>query len=149
MKLSEMFPSNLLKAQDVTDSGGEMPLTISKVDMKDFDGDNGAKERKPILYFANDKQMVLNKTNGTALGQMFGNDTDDWVGKEIILIVQNVDFAGKTTPAIRIKNLSSKDMQIQEFWRKARELGFSREEGLKHLSEFGGDFVKATAALVF
>lgn len=149
MKLNEMFPSNLLKAQDVTDAGGEMPLTISKIDMKDFDGDNGAKERKPIIFFANDKQMVCNKTNGTTLGEMFGNETDDWIGKEITLIVQSVDFAGKSTPAIRIKNLNSKDVLIQEYWRKTREMGMTREEGLAHLKEFGGDFSHANAALVF
>jgi len=147
MKLNEMFPSNLLKAQDVTDAGGEMPLTISKIEMKEFDGDNGSKERKPIIFFANEKQMVCNKTNGTTLGEMFGNETDDWLGKEITLIVQSVDFAGKSTPAIRIKNLNSKDILIQEYWKKARELGFTREEGLAHLKEFDGDFSKAVAAL--
>ena len=149
MKLNEMFPSNLLKAQDVTDAGGEMPLTIAKVEMKEFDGDNGTKERKPIIFFTNDKQMVCNKTNGTTLGQMLGNDTDDWLGKEITLIVQSVDFAGKSTPAIRIKNLNSKDVQVQEFWSKVRELNYTRDEGLATLKEHGGDFVKATAALTF
>jgi hypothetical protein len=149
MKLTEMFPSNLLKAQDVTDAGGEMPLTISKIDMKEFDGDNGSKERKPIIFFANDKQMVCNKTNGTTLGEMFGNETDEWIGKQITLIVQSVDFAGKSTPAIRIKNLNSKDLLIQEYWSKAREVGLTREEGLAHLKEFNQDFAAATAALVF
>ena len=149
MKLNEMFPTNLLKAQDVTDAGGEMPLTISKIDLKDFDGDNGVKERKPIIFFTNDKQMVCNKTNGTTLGEMFGNETDEWIGKEITLIVQNVDFAGKSTPAIRIKNLNSKDILIQEYWKKTREVGLTRDEGLAHLKEFAGDFSAATAALVF
>ncbi len=147
MKLSEMFPSNLLKAADVTDAGGEMPLTISKIEMKDFDTDNGGKERKPIIYFTNDKQMVCNKTNGTALGQMFGNDTDDWLGKSITLIVQNVDFSGKSTPAIRVKNLNSREVLIQEYWAKSREVGMSREEGLAHLAQFNGNFAEALAAI--
>lgn len=149
MKLSELFPSNLLKAQDVTDAGGEMPVTISKIEVKEFDGDNGAKERKPVIYFANDKQMVCNKTNGTTLAELFGQETDEWIGKQIILIVQNVDFAGKSTPAIRIKNLNSKDVLIQEYWSKTRELNLTRDEGLAHLKEFGGDFAQALAALHF
>lgn len=148
MKLNEMFPSNLLKAADVSDAGGEMPLTIAKIEMKEFDGDNGSKERKPIIFFANDKQMVCNKTNGTMLGEMFGTETDEWIGKTITLIVQNVDFAGKSTPAIRIKNLNSKDMQIKNFWAKAYEMGFTREDGLAHLKQFDGDFAKALATLV-
>lgn len=149
MKLNEMFPSNLLKAQDVTDAGGEMPVTISKIELKEFDTDGGGKERKPIIFFANDKQMVCNKTNGTTLGEMFGQETDDWIGKSITLIVQNVDFAGKSTPAIRIKNLNSKDLLIQEFWSQTRVMNLTREEGLAHLKEFNGDFAAATAALVF
>lgn len=149
MKLNEMFPSNLLKAQDVTDAGGEMQVTIKSIDMKEFDADGGGKERKPIIFFTNDKQMVCNKTNGTTLGEMFGNETDEWLNKPITLIVQNVDFAGKSTPAIRIKNLNSKDILIQEFWTKTREMGLTREEGLAHLKEFNQDFAAATAALVF
>ena len=148
MKLTEMFPSNLLKAADVSDAGGEMPLTIARIEMKEFDTDNGGKERKPIIFFANDKQMVCNKTNGTALAEMFGNETDEWLGKSITLIVQNVDFAGKSTPAIRIKNLNSKDMLIQNYWTKAREIGFTREDGLAHLKQFNNDFAAALDALV-
>jgi hypothetical protein len=149
MKISELFPSNLLKAQDVTDAGGEMPLTIKEIKISEFDKDGGGKERKPIIYFTNEKQMVCNKTNGNTLAEMFGDETDGWLAKEIILIVQDVDFQGKSTPAIRIKNLNNKDMLIQEYWKKARELGFTREEGLKHLEEFGKDFNKALAGLAF
>jgi NACalpha-BTF3-like transcription factor len=148
MKLTEMFPSNLLKAQDVTDAGGEMPLTIESVELKEFDGDNG-KERKPIIHFKEGKQMVCNKTNGNAIAELYGDDTDGWIGKELILVVRDVDFQGKSTPAIRVKNLSSKDVQIQAFWSKVRELNYSRDEGLAALKEHGGDFVKATAALTF
>lgn len=149
MKLNEMFPSNLLKAQDVTDAGGEMPLTIEKVEIKEFDTDAGGKERKPIIHFKEGKQMVCNKTNGNAIAELYGDETDNWLGKEIVLVVRDVDFQGKSTPAIRVKNLNSKDLLIQEFWQKVKEFNMSREEGLAHLKEHGGDFSKAVAALVF
>ena len=147
MKLSELFPSNLLKAQDVTDAGGEMPLTIKEIKISEFDKDGGGKERKPIIYFTNEKQMVCNKTNGNLISEMYGDETDGWIGKKVTLIVQEVDFAGKRTPAIRIKNLNSKEDAIQAYWLKAREMGFTRDEGLAHLKEHGGDFVKALAGL--
>lgn len=149
MKLSEMFPSNLLKAQDVLDAGGEMPVTIDKVELSEFDNDSGAKERKPVIHFKEGKQMVCNKTNGNAIAEMYGEETDNWIGKELTLVVRDVDFQGKTTPAIRIKNLNSKDVQIQEYWQKVKEFNLSRDEGLAHLKEHSGDFVKATAALTF
>lgn len=149
MKLSEMFPSNLLKAQDVLDAGGEMPLVIRKIEIKEFDADGGGKERKPIIFFDGEKQMVCNKTNGNAIAELYGEETDNWIGKEIVLVVRDVDFQGKSTPAIRIKNLNSKDVQIQEYWQKVKEFNMTRDEGLAHLKEHDGDFVKATAALVF
>ena len=147
MKLTEMYPSNLLKAADVTDAGGEMLMKIAAIEMKEFDTDNGGKESKPILIFADDKRMVLNKTNATNLASMLGNDTDMWIGHEITLISQDVSFADKTVPAIRIKNLNSKDVLIQSFWTKTREIGFTREEGLAHLKQFAGDFKAALEAL--
>lgn len=146
MKLSEMYPSNLLKAQDITDAGGEMELTISKIEIKEFDGDKG-KESKPVIHFAEGKQMVCNKTNGNIISDMYGDETDDWLGKKVILIVQDVDFAGKQTPAIRVKNLNSKEAAIQAYWTKTRELGLTRDEGLEHLKLFSGDFSKALEGL--
>ena len=146
MKLSEMYPSNLLKAQDVSDAGGEMELTILSIEIKEFESDSG-KERKPIIHFVEGKQMVCNKTNGNLLGEMFGDESDDWLGKKITLVVQEVDFAGKRTPAIRVKNLNSKEAAVQAYWNHARAIGFDREEGLTHLKKFSGDFVRALAGL--
>ena len=147
MKLSEMFPSNFLKAQDVTDAGGEMDLKIFNVEMKEFDTDEGGKEKKAVLIFANDKRMVLNKTNAGLIAQMFGDDTDQWLNQNVTLVVQDVPFGNKTVPAIRIKNLNSKDAIIQAFWNKARELGFTRQDGLDHLKQFQNDFKAALESL--
>lgn len=147
MKLSEMFPSNFLKAADVTDAGGEMDMTVFTVEMKEFDNDEGGKEKKAVLIFSNDKRMVLNKTNAGLIAQMFGDDTDKWINQNITLIVQDVPFGNKTVPAIRVKNLNSKDAIIQAFWTKAREMGFTRQDGLDHLKQFNNDFKAATDAL--
>ena len=144
MKLTDMFPTSLLKAQDVTDNGGQMNLVISKVELQKFNKDNGGEETKPIVHFTNDKQMVCNKTNATALFSMLGEDTDMWIGKPVTLIVMDVDFQGKQTPAIRVKNMNNKDMLIQEFWRKAKqELYMSDEMGQTVLKKHNGDFAAA------
>ena len=50
MKLSEMFPSNFLKAADVTDAGGEMDMTIFTVEMKEFDTDEGGKADNELHF---------------------------------------------------------------------------------------------------
>jgi len=143
MKLTDMFPTSILKAQDVTDAGGQMSLIVSKVEMSEFT-DNGKAESKPIVHFTNNKQMVCNKTNAKSLFSMLGDDTDLWTGKSVTLIVQDVDFQGTMTPAIRVKNLNNKDMLIQEFWRKAKqELFMSDEMGQAVVKRHNGDFAAA------
>ena len=142
MKLTELFPSNLLKAQDVTDAGGEMPLKIANVEIKEFDGDNG-KERKPILIFADERRMVLNKTNANIIAEMFGDDTDAWINREITLHVQSVEFQGKIVPSIRVKMVNEKEAMIQRYWVRVRELGLERADGLKILKECNEDFAVA------
>ena len=147
MKLNEMFPSNFLKAADVTEAGGEMVCKIATVEMREFDNDDGGKENKPILTFADEKRMVLNKTNANAIAELHGDDTDLWTDKELTLIVQEVTFGSKLVPAIRVKNLNSKEVLIQAYWTKTREMGMTRDEGLAHLKEFSSDFKAALYAL--
>lgn len=149
MKLTEMFPSNLLKSQDVTDAGGEMILTIKSIEMAEFDNDNGGKESKPVVMFVNDKKMVLNKTNAKIIATMHGDDTDLWIGKDIILNVLSVPFGDKMTPAIRVKDLNSRDVLVQSFWSKARELGYTPEQGRELLKKHDGNFAAAEAELTF
>ena len=149
MKLNEMFPSNLLKSQDVLDEGGEMLLTIENIEMKTFDRDDGTKDTKPIIFFSDEKQMVCNKTNANAIAEMHGDDTDDWIGKQITLVVKDVEFQGKTVLGIRVKNLNSKDGLVQNFWARARELGHDQKSGQALLKDNNMDFGAALAALEF
>jgi len=150
MKLSEMFPSDLLKSQDILDAGGEMTLTILKVEMKTFDRDEGDKDTKPIVYFEEGKQLVLNVTNKNAIAEMHGQeDTDQWIGKQVTLTVKDVEFQGKTVLGIRVKNENSKDALIQEFWSSARALGYDQKAGQELLKEHNMDFKAAIAALEF
>jgi len=97
MRISNAFPSDYLKAADL--QGRAVTVTMSHVDMREIGG-----EPKPILYFkGKEKGMVLNKTNAGKIAEMFGDDTDDWEGGEVILYEAMVDFQGKTVAAIRIR----------------------------------------------
>ena len=149
MKLSEMFPSNLLKSQDLLDAGGEMTLTIDRVEMKTFERDDNSKDTKPLIFFQEEKQMVCNKTNANIIAEMYGDDTDDWIGKQVTLTVKDVEFQGKTVMGIRVKNLNSKDELIQKFWADARAMGYTQEDGQKLLKQHNMDFAAAQKALEF
>ena len=97
MKITEAFPSDYLRASDA-----ERPVlfTMSHIEMRDV-GDN----HKPVLFFiGQQKGLVLNKTNSATIAAAYGDETDAWQGKQIVLYVdENVFYAGKKMPAIRVR----------------------------------------------
>lgn len=97
MKSSDAFPSKYLKASDL--QGRQVTVKMTHVEPETIGGD-----RKFILYFAGkEKGMVLNKTNWNNIAKVYGDDSDDWTGHEIVLFEAFVDFQGDTVPAIRVK----------------------------------------------
>lgn len=90
--------SDYLKAEDI---GQDMwNVTIFSAEVKAWD--NG--DRKVVLAFNEiDKVMPLNLTNSRAIADIYGGDTDNWLGKEIMLFTMMVDYQGKMTPAIRVR----------------------------------------------
>jgi hypothetical protein len=101
MRLNEIFKSDYLKADDLGD--GDMPVTITKVEAKEFDSD-GKKDWKAVLHFKEtEKSLVANKTNCQTIADLHGDETDDWAGKRITLYATEVEFGGKTMLGIRVR----------------------------------------------
>lgn len=99
MKISEAFPSNYLKADDLR--GNQVKVKMDRTTMEEVGRD---KERRLILYFiGKEKGMVLNKTNSNTIAAAYGDDTDNWEGADLILFESMVDYQGKSVPAIRVK----------------------------------------------
>lgn len=97
MRASALHPGQYLKAADL--QGMQITVSIDKVAVEDIGGDS-----KPVLYFiGKEKGMVLNKTNTNNIAFLYGDETDDWHGKQVVLFEAIVDFQGKSTPAIRVK----------------------------------------------
>lgn len=101
MKSTDVYPSKYLRAADL--NGHEPVVTIDRVDMETLGDD-----RKPVVYFkGKDKGVVLNKTNWNAIEEIAGEeDSDNWKGVKVKLIVVKVEFQGKRVPAIRIDDPS-------------------------------------------
>lgn len=97
MELSSVFGGDSLKAADL--QGHEPTVIISDVQMKKFD--NGSK--LVISFEGKKKTLVCNKTNANRIAHFYGSNTDNWVGKEIILFTDLVDFQGKSVEAIRVR----------------------------------------------
>jgi hypothetical protein len=103
MKVSEAFPSKFISAADLQDRNHRLV-------MKHVEMDKIGDDRKPILYFrGKEKGLVLNKTNANSIASAYGDDMDDWMGKEIILFPTMTDYQGKQVEAVRVRAPQPKD----------------------------------------
>lgn len=98
--IGEIYKSNsdFLKADDI--GGNFWTVTVNAVDQKEFDDGS----RKLHISFAElDKGLVLNKTNADMIGDLYGKNTDGWMGKQVMLFTAPVDYQGKKVQAIRVR----------------------------------------------
>lgn len=100
-KLSEMFPSRWLRAEDL--NGEDRLLEIDRVLVERI-GQGPEASDKYVIYFSDEKKgLVLNKTNALVLAKLYGDDTDEWEGKRITLFPCDVQFKQEMVSAIRIR----------------------------------------------
>src|SRR5580765_7183046 len=95
---SDFDQSKYLKAADLPH---EKKFRIKHVTEEQIGPD---KERKLVVWFTNDQHgLVLNRTNNRAIRGAYGDNTDDWVGKIVVIFTTMADFRGKMTPALRVR----------------------------------------------
>ena len=97
--ITEMFPSKYMRNSDL--NGRPMRVTIAEISRENLNG-----ESKYVVSFSNQqKRLILNKTNGTAIARLLGGNSDNWIGQEIILAPVMVDFKGDQVPSIRVRSV--------------------------------------------
>lgn len=98
MNINDQFGSNkFLKSADL--QGNVVQVKIQTVQVEKLGDD-----RKMVMYFAGkDKGMVLNKTNAMTIGDAYGEDTDDWIGKPIEIFSMKVEFQGRMVDGLRVR----------------------------------------------
>lgn len=102
-KTSEMRSSKFLKQDDLP---SPVLWTVEGLEKHNVAKEGAEPEHKWCLSFAEcDKPLVLNSTNIQLAERIFGSDdTDNWVGKKIVLYVDpNVSYAGKIVGGIRVR----------------------------------------------
>jgi hypothetical protein len=106
MKISAMTQSKYLKQDDAPD---DTIVTIQKVGQANIAKEGAPQEFKWMIRFHEfDKPMVLNRTNIALLGKFLGDDTDDWVGKQVVLYNdETIQFEGKITGGLRFKRVKA------------------------------------------
>lgn len=100
MKLSDAYPSNYLKADDL--QGKSVIVRIESVTLEEL-GQGMKKERKLVIGFiGKSKAMVCNKTNAGTIAKLYGDDTDGWINQPITIKPMEVEFGGEMVLAIRV-----------------------------------------------
>lgn len=98
MKAQNLCPTPHLSAADFEQ---DKTLTISRVDFAEVGQEN---ERKGVVYFDESQRgLVINRTNLATIVELHGNETDDWIGKQVTLYADTTPFGGKVVPCVRIR----------------------------------------------
>lgn len=100
--VNEMYPSKWLKACDCED--GDLVMTIRLVKEETIGQGNQADEKWVCFFEEDERGLVLNKTNTNTIAKLYGNDTDDWIGKAVTLFSTEVQFQGDMVEAIRVRS---------------------------------------------
>jgi hypothetical protein len=104
MRSNEAFPSKYLKAADVK----ERPrIAVIKHVVQETVGQGQDAKEKNVLYFEDEKPMVLNRTNWDTLEEAFG-DSDDWPGHKVKIRCVRTKFKGEPTDGIRLEAIVAK-----------------------------------------
>lgn len=110
MNINDMYPSRYLKASDL--KGQPATLTIAGVEMVLMEQNDGSSKEKPVLSFrGTERQMVLNVTNARMLAELFGPETDSWVGQQFVIASQRVSFGNRIVDAIRVMGKADRKAQ--------------------------------------
>lgn len=127
MKFDEMFPSKYLKASDAESGPIATMKSCTWETLKNRDEED---EEKPVLYFEEfEKGLVLNRTNAKTIQGLYGDDTQDWIGKRVQLTAVDVDAFGQVQRALRVSpkkppvDKPTLMKHYQALWEKAKKAG--------------------------
>jgi hypothetical protein len=102
MKTDDVFPKKWLAGEDLPH---DTTATIQRVVMEELHNPaTRKKERKPVAYFAGKrKALILNRTNWLTLAGLYGDESDAWSGKRIVMGADEVDSPQGRVKAVRIR----------------------------------------------
>lgn len=108
MNIQTAFPSAYMKAAQL--DGQPINLTIESVVMEEV-GQGADAVTKPCVYFTDSPfkfktgtmGWVLNVVNSKMIAAHYGDDTDGWIGKQVQLYGEKVQFGGNIVDAIRVR----------------------------------------------
>jgi len=102
MRRSEAFPTKYLSKDDVP---APTIGVIERIVIETL-GQGDDQEIKPVMYFSSGppKPMVVNNTNWTNVEAVYGDESDNWIGKTIeVWVDPSVVYGGKRLGGLRLR----------------------------------------------
>ena len=98
--LNDIYGGDFLKAEHLENN---WPVTYHIKSTEVVSYDDG-KKQVALHFHETDKKLGLNKTNATRLAMAYGTEDwqNDWIDKPVRLVLEYVEFQGKTVKAIRV-----------------------------------------------
>jgi hypothetical protein len=90
MDMKQYAGSQFLKLKDV--EAGPIRATIAEVVL--------GKCGKPDVVFTDGSRLSANATNTRALNRAFGDQSEDWIGGEVVLVSGEIAYQGEMKPSI-------------------------------------------------
>ncbi len=99
----KFMDKNFLGAWDVPE-GEDLVLTIDHAEQNEVKNERGSSRKLTLHFVENYKPMILNTTNATSIGDLYGSKkVEDWEGKKVAIFTDKVTAFGGTTDALRIR----------------------------------------------
>lgn len=100
-KVSDYYSDNSewLKGEDMADK--EVKVRIASFEETKFDNDPLPKIS--LRFEGAKKGLTLNKTNARKIAAAYGDYCENWVGKEIIVYGDKVEYQGRLVDGIRVR----------------------------------------------
>lgn len=100
MDTSKFYKSPYFKASEL-----DAPVTLTIKDaVSEMIGQGKDAELKLVVYFREDSRgYIPNKTAYRTVKDAWGTDSDDWVGRKIVLYPGEAMFGGEPVPSIKVR----------------------------------------------
>ena len=99
ISLDDVYASKWLRAKDL--NGQPALVTIQEIGMTKF---KDGKSQITLTFREQEKPFGCNKTNASNIAKIMNSrDTDDWIGKQIVIFPTEVEFSGEMVDAIRVR----------------------------------------------
>lgn len=96
-KVSESFARKYVNAADIGNKVHRLKIERVLIEQVLHD-------RKWVIYFAGAKKgLGLNRTNAEALGRALGDDSDAWIGHEVDVFTERVEFQDREVDGVRVQ----------------------------------------------